>query len=288
MNDIYKKLYTREEIYRPPIERDSILLEVGYGCSYGKCGFCDFIKDSFFIFSNSEIKEKISLLPRIAGDRNRLFCMGCNILCLPVSRLIFFMDEIRRKLPMVSQISMYARADDIIKKGAANLQLLRKSGLTDLHVGVESGSDTVLALHTKGETRNDMLAAFALLDDAGISYHISLIPGLGGEKYSTEHAEETASLLSLIQPKTIWNMGLKIWDGTPLEDMVENGSFAPLTYAQMLREERYMLSLAEMKSPCLYVDSTALGKYTIRAFLPMQKEILLAAIDKILSEEDID
>ena len=133
-----------------------------------------------------------------------------------------------------------------------------------------------------------MLAAFALLDDAGISYQISLIPGLGGEKYSTEHAEETASLLSLIQSKTIWNMGLKIWDGTPLEDMVENGSFAPLTYAQMLREERYMLSLAEMKSPCLYVDSTALGKYTIRAFLPMQKEILLAAIDKILSEEDID
>ena len=52
-------------------------------------------------------------------------------------------------------------------------------GLRDLHVGVESGSDTVLLMANKGETAADLLRAFRKLDEAGIQYLVTSILGLG-------------------------------------------------------------------------------------------------------------
>ena len=284
--EIYERLYDHAEIYRPPQERDSAFLEISYGCSYAACNFCDFIKDPFKTYSLDQVEYKLSLLRYVIGDRTRIHLLGCDPLCLPADYLLQVLKLYKAYIPQITEFSMYARSDDILLKTEDELRALKAEGLADLHVGLESGSDRILKLQNKGETIAQIVSSLKILESIGIGYHLSLIPGLGGLELSEEHAVKTAKALSLLRPKTIWCMGLKIWEGTPLYDMMQAGSFHPLDFRQLLEEERLMLSLTDMNGcQCVYTDSTALGKYTIRGVLPDGKAKLLAVIDQLLLED---
>lgn len=281
-DSIYEQLYRSQEIYRPPLEATSAFLEVTSGCSYHKCAFCDFLRDPFVVIPLDEVKRSILLLRQVIGNNPRLHLLGCNPMCLPADHLLEILDAVRLHLPAVQTVSLYARTDDVARKTDLELLELRRAGLRTVHIGLESGSDTVLQLHCKGETAAEMEIQFHRLTAAGISYHVSVIPGLGGACHSAEHADQTAALLSRIRPSGIWCMALKIWPDTPLSALVENGSFVSLSSQEILLEERSMLEQTEMKSPCLYVDSTVLGQYTIMGMLPEGKASLLSKIDQLL------
>ena len=282
--DIYNLMYDHAEFYRPPREEHSAFLEVAYGCSWGSCAFCDFIKDEYKVYSLKEISRKAQLLSQVIGEQTRVHFLGCNPLALPADFLLDVFMLARRFLPRVTEYSMYARAEDVLEKGDAGLAALKRAGLTDVHVGIESGADEVLAMHNKGETAQQMLDACLALERAGIACHISLIPGLGGRSLSKLHAEKTAQLLSKIHPASVWCIGLAIWEGTPLADMIRSGAFDPMDYRQMLEELRYMLSLTEMEGPdCTFTDSSVLGLYTIEGRLPSGKADLLHVCDQLLA-----
>lgn len=183
---------------------------------------------------------------------------------------------------------MYARADDILRKSDDELKALAHAGLTDLHIGLESGSDAVLALHEKGETIADIEHAMDALDRSGIRYHLTAIPGLGGRELSREHAIKTAAVISRHRPMSVWCIALKVWPETPLARMVEEGEFVPLTFEEILAEEREMVSRIDVQVPMLYVDSTVLNKYTILGMLPEQKDIMLQQMDILLKKGSIE
>ena len=50
--ELYASIYTHDTIYLPPWEEQSAPLEVALGCSWGKCRFCDFAKDTFSLHSD--------------------------------------------------------------------------------------------------------------------------------------------------------------------------------------------------------------------------------------------
>lgn len=284
--ELLDELYDLEELHRPPIEHKSALLELTRGCSWGKCAFCDFPRDGFSVLDLAEVGRKTALLAEIIGDRHRLHLTGCDPFCLPVSHIEQALSRIRSSLPSVREISMYARADEIERRSDDELASLRANGLTDLHVGLESGSPKILEMHSKGESPEMMRRALSRLARVGISYHLSVIPGLGGRALSDEHADMTADALSRLAPVSIWCIALKIWPGTPLAEMADRGSFIPMTWREILIEERRMIARMEMRMPCIYVDSTVLGKYTLAVPLPDGKQWALDNIDKILAEED--
>lgn len=280
--EIFARLYSTPEIYPPPLEQHSALLEVTSGCSYRKCRFCDFPRDNFKIFSLADIAEKIGLLRLVIDGNPKLHLLGCNPFCLHFKQLMAILEMVRTYLPCVQQVSMYARADDVLRKSEEELKALAQAGLFALHIGLESGSDSVLALHNKGQTAADVELALNALDRCGIHYHLTAIPGLGGRELTREHAVKTAALISRHTPLSVWCIGLKIWPNTPLSQMVESGEFFPLTWEEILREEREMIAGIHTAMPCLYVDSTVLGKYTIAAMLPEQREPVLQKIDQLL------
>lgn len=284
--EIFAQLYSTEEVYPPPLESKSALLEVTIGCSYRKCKFCDFPRDGFSIAPMAEIARKIELLRMIINGNPRLHLLGCNPFCLHTRQLLSILEMIHDRLPCVQQVSMYARADDILKKSEAELSALAQAGITDLHIGLESGSNAVLALHEKGETAEDIEQALYALEKCGIHYHLTAIPGLGGRDLSREHAAKTAALISRHKPFSIWCIMLKIWPNTPLEKMVKDGEFVPLTPLETLREEREMVSRIHLSMPCLYVDSTVLQKCSIIAMLPEQKDSMLQQMDLLITEEE--
>lgn len=286
--EIESLMYDDAEVYRPPFEAESALLEVSHGCSYGRCFFCDFARDEFYHFDFEDIENKIKLLAHIIDGNDRLYFLGSNPFCAPTGKLLRIIDLVHRHLPSVEEISMYARADDINRKSWHDIMQLKHAGVTDLHVGVESGSDRILKLMNKGETSYDIAKALDTLESCEIGYNLTAILGMGGYKHSIEHAEKTAGFLSRLHPISIWCMALKIWPNTPLYNMAQDGRFEQMTPLDILKEERLMISLMEMEKECLYVDSTALNKYTISARLPSLKDSMLESIDGLIAQAEAE
>ena len=256
------------------------------GCSWHKCAFCDFTRDHFELLPLEDVRRAAEILGELKVEGNRVFLLGQNPFCRSTSDLLHIFGYIHHYLPWVSEISMYARADDILRKSPEDLRTLRQMGLRDLHVGVESGSDTVLLMANKGETAADLLRAFRKLDEAGIQYLVTSILGLGGKQMWKSHAIETARLYNQIHPRNIWVLALKLFPGTQLYRQANQGLFEPMTPWQMLREERLLVQCLEVKD-CFYMDTTALNQYTLAAHLPDGKEGLLQAIHQLLVDEEL-
>ena len=57
---------------------------------------------------------------------------------------------IRKQLPQVRRISMYANCQDILKKSFDDLLYLKELGVNRLYMGLESGHDLTLESIKKG------------------------------------------------------------------------------------------------------------------------------------------
>lgn len=284
--ELYASLYQNGTVYRPLQEEKSILLEVALGCSWHKCAFCDFARDHFELLPLETIRRNAEQLAALQPQGNRVFLLGQNAFVRPAQDLLQIFGYVHHYLPQVNQLSMYARADDVNRKSTEELRLLKQMGLCDLHIGVESGSDTVLMLANKGETAEELLRAFRKLDEAGIGYLVTSILGLGGRELWKAHAIETARLYNKIHPRNIWVLGLRLFPGTELYRQARAGLFEPLTPRQMLLEERLLVQELEVRD-CFFMDTTALNQYTLAADLPDGKNGLLHAINQLLRDEDL-
>lgn len=277
----FASIYSHDIVYCPPMEEESALLEVALGCSWSKCLFCDFAKDPFCVHPMEKIERNIKILSEAKADKDRVFFLGENSFCLRTDMLMNIMDMTKRYMPQVTTFGMYARFDDVLRKNDEELKQLREAGLTDLHMGFESGSDMILLTMNKGVTTQDILEAVRKMDRAGIGYHFTIILGLGGKQLTIPHAMETARLLNRTNPRSIWCLNLKVWPDTPLERMVKMGEFEPMSLVEMLQEEWLMLQNLNVKN-CFYMDTTVLNQFTIQGVLPEAKEAMLYGMRQLL------
>lgn len=283
--ELYASIYSHDVVYCPPEEEGCAMLEVALGCSWSKCHFCDFARDPFHVHSLEKIEDNLKVLGELRGDRDRVFFLGENVLCLSTEKLLTIMDMTKRYMPKVTSFAMYARFDDVLNKSEEELNHLKAAGLTNLHIGFESGSNSVLEMMNKGVNTFEMLAASRKLDKVGISYFFTVIIGLGGKALRNTHAIETGRLLSQMHPKGIWCLNLKVWPNTPLERMVKRGDFEPLTPWGKLIEERLLMENLNMQNECFYMNSTVLDILTIEGMLPNAKASLLESINRLLCWE---
>ena len=280
--ELFASIYTHDTIYLPPSEQDCAALEVALGCSHAKCRFCDFAKDPFQIHSMEQIRRNMQILGRFRPDAYRLFLLGENAFVLDYHKLCQIFDMTDQYMPNVHEFSMYSRIDDIARKTDEELRMLHKMGLSTLHIGMESGSDSILLKQNKGVTSMDMLVQLRRLEAMGIEYYVTIILGLGGRRFSVHHALATAHLLNQLHPADIWCLKLKLWPGTPLYKDAKKGHFDMMNDAEMLWEERIMLENLTVKD-CMFHDTTVLNTYTIQGRLPEEKDSLLDAIDMLLT-----
>lgn len=280
--ELFSSIYTHDTIYLPPSEQDSAALEVALGCSHAKCRFCDFAKDPFQIHPMEQIQRNMQILGQFRPDAHRLFLLGENAFVLDYQKLSDIFDMTDRFMPNIHEFAMYSRVDDIGRKTDEELRMLHKMGLTTLHIGLESGSDSILAEQEKGVTSMDILTQLRRLESVGIEYFVTIILGLGGRHFSVHHALSTARLLNQLHPADIWCLKLKLWQDTPLYNDAKKGHFDMMNDAEMLWEERILLENLHVRN-CMFHDTTVLNTYTIQGHLPEEKDSLLDAIDILLS-----
>ena len=231
-------LYSTEIVYRPPEESRSVLLEVSTGCSYSACTFCHYSIDKMpvSLLSDEEIISRVLYLSELYADRHRVFFLGGNVLALGVNTLVKIFTMINKLMPQITEIALYGRADDVLRKGRETLSAFLSMGLHTIYIGVESGDNEVLKLINKGLSKDITLEALSLLQQVGIQYGLSVINGLGGAEFSFQHAVHTAELLSQTRPRSMRVFTLVVEDGAPIQKQIAMGDIALCNDLQLLEE----------------------------------------------------
>jgi radical SAM superfamily enzyme YgiQ (UPF0313 family) len=267
---------------RPPSEAYSILLQATVGCSHNKCTFCGAYKgERFKIKSDDIILEDISFAARYCRNQDRLFICDGDALIIPQKRLVMMLTEIKKQLPWVKRVGVYANTKGIRMKTPEELKALHDLGLGIAYMGLETGDDETLKAVRKGADSSVMIEMGKKIRAAGIQLSITVLLGIAGRERSEIHAKETGRVLSAIDPEFVGALSLMLIPGTPLYADYETGTFPLLTPIEMLREIRIMIEHTHMTNGLFHANHAS-NYLPIRAKFPEDKEKTLALIDQAL------
>lgn len=272
-------------IIRPPSEARSLLIQITVGCSHNRCTFCGTYKDKRFrIKTDEEIGEDIAEAGRY-GPVKRVFLCDGDALIIPQKRLVSIINSIGRGIPGVERIGTYGNAKSILRKSVEELRELRDRGLGIVYLGVESGSDAVLARVKKGATHDQMVEAGRRVKEAGITLSVTVLLGIGGRDMSDEHAAETARILTEIDPDYAGALTVMVMHGTSLYDEMRDGEFTVPDTFQCLSELACMIGESQM-SKCFFASNHASNYLPIRAHLPEDKEKTVALLNSVIQKRE--
>ena len=274
------------DIIRPPSEAFSLLLQVTVGCSHNRCTFCPSFKGKRFrIKGIDEIVEDLKYAARRFGQAERLFLCDGDALIIPQNRLVEILEAVRAHLPGVRRIGTYANAKSIRKKTAAELRELRERGLGIVYLGIESGNDEILRKIRKGATYGRIVEAARKVKDAGITLSVTVMLGIGGAQNSTEHARDTARILTDVDPDFAGVLTVMVVPGTPLYEEARTGAFVLPGNFELLGELGIIVSQARF-SNCFFTANHASNYLPIRARMPQDREKVLRLIGQVVQSND--
>ncbi len=267
---------------RPPSEANSILLQASVGCSHNKCTFCGAYKgERFKIKSDDIIMEDIAFAAKYCRNQDRLFICDGDALIIPQKRLVMILSEIKKQLPWVKRVGVYANTKGIKMKTDDQLKELSDLGLGIAYMGLETGDDVTLKNIRKGATSATMIEMGKKIRAAGVKLSITVLLGIAGRERSQIHAEATGKVLTAIDPEYVGALSLMLIPGTPLFDDYESGNFKLIEPVEMLKEIRTMIEHTEL-SDGLFHANHASNYLPIRAKFPEDKEKTLHLIDEAL------
>jgi radical SAM superfamily enzyme YgiQ (UPF0313 family) len=294
---------------RPPSEAGSLLIRVTRNCPWNRCAFCRTYRgETFSLRPIAEIKEEIrgmsGMVERIralsaeGGDYDEhfrfvaawllsggesVFLQDANSLVLKTDDLAELIAFIRTTLPSVRRVTTYARAKTAAKKTAEELKSLREAGLSRIHIGMETGYDPLLKFIRKGTTAAEQVEGGRKIREAGISLCEYVMPGLGGSRWSAEHAVQTARVLNRINPDHIRLRTLQVVPGSPLAEKVREGGFLPLDDEAILREIRLFFETLEGITSEVVSDHILNLLEELEGKLPGDRGGMIAVIDRFLN-----
>ena len=275
-------MHYQGNIFRPPSEANSILLQVTTGCSHNKCAFCGMYKGTrLSIKDDAIIEADLEFAARHCRRQDRLFLCDGDVLILPQERLVRILRRIREKLPWLTRVGTYANTKGIRRKTPAQLQELRDLGLTIAYMGLESGDDVTLKDINKGADAERMIEMGRKIRAAGIKLSITVLLGISGKQRSAIHAKETGRVLTAIDPEYVGALSLMLTPGTPLHASWLTGDFQLPDSSEMLAELRIMLAETELSDGYFHANHAS-NYLPIKSRLPGDKAAALALIDAAL------
>jgi anaerobic magnesium-protoporphyrin IX monomethyl ester cyclase len=155
------------------------------GCYFNRCTFCNysFIKLAPYRMRNAD-KVAADLVELKSLQHDSAFCLETDVLSpRDLKRLA---DAL---LEADAGVSWHGVARFERGLSLALLHRLRRSGCTRLYMGLESGSDRILAKMRKGTSTAEMHRLVTGCEAAGIALEVGVLFGFPGER--TEDAAET-------------------------------------------------------------------------------------------------
>lgn len=183
----------------------------------------------------------------LAGGKT-VFLQDANSLIMKTDQLVEVLQYLRSTFPSIERVTTYARSKTLMHKSTEELSSIRAAGLDRLHVGLETGDDTLLQQVRKGVTAEGHIKGGQKALAAGFQLSEYWMPGLGGKALWQGHAVNTARVLSAINPHYIRSRPFRPIPDTGLNEMVQEGTMQLLSPHEQLSELKLMIENLEVTS----------------------------------------
>ena len=297
---------------RPPSEAGSLLIRVSRNCPWNRCTFCNLYKDTKFSLRPVEhiiqdidcvhayitkINNNETLNPTNSPDEmaayaamnwvqngmRSVFLQDSNSLIMKPDQLVKVLQYLSDSFPQIERITSYARSQTIARIKDVDLSRMAAAGLNRIHIGLESGSDTILAMIKKGTDKEKHILAGQKVKQAGIQLSEYFMPGLGGKKLSREHATQTADALNRINADFIRLRTLSIPENIDLFENVQNGTLEPINDIETAEEILLFIESLDGITSRIKSDHILNLLQEVDGTLPGDKKRMTSAIKHFLS-----
>ena len=221
----------------------------------------------------------------LATGGKSAFLQDSNTLIMRTSELTQVLTSLRRTFPNLKRVTTYGRSHTAARKSLVELKQLKDAGLDRMHIGLETGYDSLLAYMEKGCTAKNHIEGGKKVKEAGISLCEYVMPGLGGRKMSREHARETARVLNEIDPDYIRLRSLHVSASIPLWTKLQDGDFELQKEDEVIQEIAILIENLQVTS-FLKSDHILNLLMNIEGKMPDDKGKCLDIINEYLSLPD--
>lgn len=229
----------------------------------------------------SQIKDDLLKCAQSGIQPEKVFLCDGDALGAPMEVLVETLKEIKHLFPNNRRVGVYATAENILEKSEVELELLRSLGLDIAYLGLETGDDKILHMIVKGNTAQEMKEASLKIKRCGWKLSTIAMLGVGGQKYTQQHIEGTAKILSATCPEFFSFLTTFPVPGTPYYRMVERGSISPLTSKELFIEMHNILELARFDlNPVIFRANHVSNQNPIGGVLPRDKANILSTLEK--------
>lgn len=275
-------------IFRPPSEAYSLLVQVTIGCTHNKCTFCSMYKDKKFrVRDLDEVIQDLRWAKEHYRRVERIFLCDGDALALSNNRLMPILEFISDNFPECERVSVYGRAKDALKKTDEEMRQLYEAGIKMVYLGAESGSEKVLKDINKGETRQELIDGVKKIEASGMKASVTFISGLAGKDGWEDHAIKTGTMISEMQPSYVGLLTLMVEPGVPMADDIQSGKLKLLSAEEVMAETLLMLQNTNVQKDCVFRSNHASNYVSLRGTLPADREKMMALLRKAMKNHDM-
>ena len=280
-------------IYRPPGEWKSYLLQCTVGCSHNACTFCAMYKDKrYYVRPMTDILEDIDMarayyahpvsgIPQV----RRVFLCDGDALAMETGDLLTILERLRETFPLLERVTTYAGPQSALGKTPEELRTLCDAGLTRAYLGVETGWSELLRKVGKGVSAEEMLEAGVRLREAGMDLWIMILLGLAGSGApSRTHIQKSVELANAMRPAHLSALTYVPEQGTPMYRDIQEGRFACITAEEALLETKWLVEGLQVE-PLHFTANHASNYLPLKGGLPEDREQFLVQLKNALSGE---
>ena len=274
-------------IFRPPSEARSYILQCAVGCTHNRCTFCAMYKDKKYrVRPLEEIKTDIRMAKQYYGDLEKVFLADGDALAMDTGQLLEILEDLHQAFPSLHHVGIYSSPDSILQKELSELTALKAAGLTIAYLGVETGDPELLKEIRKGVTYEEMVEAGVKVRQAGILLSVTVLLGLAGRTpRAVDHAIKTAQICNAMNPDYIGALTLMLVPRTELFRKMERGEFELPGPFEILDEMRIMIEHLEVQGT-EFRSNHASNYLPIKGRLPEDKKKMLELINDIIQRND--
>ena len=274
-----------EPVFRPPSEARSLILQVTNGCSWNNCTFCEMYtqpQKRFRLKPQNEIENELAAVAESGILVRRIFLADGDAMTLSFRRLKLIMEAINHYLPDVQRVSSYCLPRNLKNKTIAELATLKTMGLTLYYVGCETGDNLVLERVNKGESFDSSLAALKKIKASGAFSSVMILNGMGGKRYSEQHAVNSALLMNEAQPEYLSTLVVSFPTGVDRYQAGFKGEFEPLDQKGLFQEMYWLLDTLDLESTIFRSDHAS-NYLVLKGTLNRDKPRLLETVRATLN-----
>ncbi len=277
-----------EPLFRPPSEARSLILQVTNGCSWNNCTFCEMYtqpQKKFSLKAQQVIEQELADIAAQNLPVRRIFLADGDAMTLSTRRLREILLAIKKYLPDVQRVASYCLPRNVRNKTAAELSELRELGLSLFYVGCESGDNFVLERVHKGENFDTSLSALEKIKAAGAKSSVMILNGMGGKRYSEQHAVNSARLMNAAQPEYLSTLVLSFPDGMQRYQKGFKNEFEPLNQHELFVEMHTLLNELELRKTIFRSDHAS-NYLALRGTLGKDKDKLVQLVATAIETPD--